>query len=149
MLPGPHPTSSRRMPGRSDGSRKAAASSAVRRPCCRTVAGAWPCVYVSCRSGSAGKSGLGAIEGRVTLDRHAMAVAALRIVVPHRVVLHAAVVPERDRVHLPAEPAVELRRLDVAVEELQHRVALRPRELLDARGEAAVDVERLAAGDGV
>ena len=26
-----------------------------RRRCCRTVAGAWPCVYVSCRSGSAGK----------------------------------------------------------------------------------------------
>src|SRR5262245_14000137 len=151
MLPGPQPTSSSRIPGASDGRMKAAASSAVRRPCWATVAGAWPCVYFSCRSGSLAmrERSSGAIEGLVTLDRHAMAVAALRIVVPHRVVLHAAVVPEGHRVDLPAEATVELRRLDVAVEELQHGITLRALELHDAGGEAPVDIERLAPGDRV
>src|SRR5262245_7844456 len=93
--------------------------------------------------------GSGSIEGRVALDRHAMAVPALREVVPHRVVLHATVVPERHRVRLPAEAAVELRRLHVAEEELQDRLALWPRQLLDARGEATVDEEPLAPGDGM
>ena len=48
MLPGPQPTSSSVIPAFNSGRRNAAASSAVRRPCWRTVAWAWPCVYVSC-----------------------------------------------------------------------------------------------------
>src|SRR2546422_9384772 len=78
-----------------------------------------------------------------------MPVAPLRIVVPHRVVLDAAVVPERDRAHLPPEAALELRRLDVAIEELQERVALGLRELDDPGGEPRVNVERLASRHGM
>src|SRR5712692_6745330 len=92
---------------------------------------------------------LGPIKRCVALDRHTMAVTALWEVVPHRMMLDAAVVPERDRVHLPAEPALELRRLDVTIEELEQRVALGPLELHDLRGEAAVDVEPLLARHGV
>src|SRR6266542_3376733 len=66
-------------------------------------------------------------------------------VIPHGVVLHAPVVPERDGALLPAEAAVELRRLDVAEEELQHGIALRARHLHDARGESAVHEEGLPA----
>src|SRR5262249_57976097 len=54
MLPGPQPTSRSRMPGRRCGRRNAAASSAVRCACCRKVAGAWPWVYFSWRTGSGG-----------------------------------------------------------------------------------------------
>src|SRR6266481_578747 len=70
--------------------------------------------------------------------RHTMPVPSLREVVPHGVVLDAAVVPEGDGALLPAEAALEFRRLDVSEEELQDRVALRPLELDDARREAAV-----------
>src|SRR5215470_7420655 len=76
-----------------------------------------------------------------------MSVPPLRKVVPHGVMLDAAVVPEGDGALLPAEAALELRRLHVAEEELEHGVALRARELHDARGEAAVHEERLPAGD--
>src|SRR5499427_6421964 len=78
-----------------------------------------------------------------------MAVPPLRIVVPHGVVLDAAVVPEGDGALLPAEAAVEFWRLHVAEEELEHSLALCPLELHDARGEAAVHEEGLAAGDGM
>src|SRR5215813_12022988 len=73
----------------------------------------------------------------------------LRIVVPHGVVLDEAVVPEGDGALLPAEPTVELGRLHVTEEELEHGVALRPLELHDVRGEAAVHEESLAAGHGM
>src|SRR5438034_6352698 len=92
---------------------------------------------------------LAPVKRLVALDRHTMPVSALWEVVPHRMMLHAAVVSERDRVHLPAEAALELRRLDVAAEELQHGVALGPLELHDPRREPAVDVESLPARHGV
>ena len=47
MLPGPHPTSSSRMPGFNSGTRNDAASSAVRCPRRRRVARAWPWLCVS------------------------------------------------------------------------------------------------------
>ncbi|TMJ63050.1 MAG: glycogen synthase GlgA [Alphaproteobacteria bacterium] len=50
-------------------------------------------------------------ERAVALDRDPIAVAALREIVPHRVVLGAAIVPERHRAGLPAEAALEFRRL--------------------------------------
>src|SRR6185437_7000939 len=78
---------------------------------------------------------------------HAMAVPPLREVVPHRVVLDGAIVPECHRVDPPPEAALELRRLDVLVEHAEHRRALVAAELWDAGGEGAVDEERLAAGD--
>src|ERR1051326_8124136 len=92
---------------------------------------------------------LRSVKRLVALDRHAMTVAALGEVVPHGVVLDAAVVPERDRVHAPAEAALELGRLDVLVEHLEHRRALGLLELRDPRREPAIDVERLLAGHGM
>src|SRR3954470_22388383 len=83
------------------------------------------------------------------LHRDTVAVAPVRPVVPHRPVLGAAVVPEGDRVRLPAEAALEQRVLHVLVEPGQDAVALVARDAEDAGGEAAVDVERLTAGDGV
>src|SRR5206468_3878398 len=62
-------------------------------------------------SRGAGEGFSRAIERAVALHRHPIAVAALREIIPHRVVLDRAVVPERHRVRLPAEAAVELRRL--------------------------------------
>src|SRR5215213_1401247 len=60
-----------------------------------------------------------------------------------------AIVPEGDRVGLPGEAALEFRRLAVAVEHLQERIALALVQAHDVRGEVAIDVERLAAGDGM
>ncbi len=88
----------------------------------------------------------GAIERLVAADRHPMAVTAVWVIVEHRVMLGAAVVPERHRVRLPLEAALEFRRLDVAVEHFQQRIALVAAELGDAQGEATVDVEPLLSG---
>src|SRR3954454_14999737 len=89
------------------------------------------------------------VKRAVALDCDAVAVAALRVIVPHRVVQGAAIVPERDRVRLPAEAAVEFRRLGVAVQHLQEGVAFEAAQALDRGGEVRVDEQRLAAGDRV
>ena len=75
-----------------------------------------------------------------------MGVAAVRPVVEHGLVLAAAVVPERHRVLLPLEAAVKLRRLDMAEQHLEQRVAFVALELSDLRREAAVDEQQLALG---
>ena len=63
---------------------------------------------------TAGTGRSGSVEGLVAPDGHPVAVPPLRIVVPHGVVLDAAVVPEGDGTLLPAEATLELRRLHVA-----------------------------------
>src|SRR5581483_4407792 len=88
----------------------------------------------------------GSQERLVAPDGDAIAQPLVREVIPHSVVHGAAVVPEGDRVGLPDEAALELRRLAVAVEHVEQRVALVPAEAHNARGEVAVDVERLATG---
>src|SRR5712664_2090123 len=95
------------------------------------------------------RSRSGPVERPVALHGHAMAVPPLREVVPHRVVLGAAVVPERHRVDLPPEAALELGGLDVLVEEREHRRALAAGELDDPGGEGPVDEEGLAPRDRV
>src|SRR5580692_9098717 len=77
--------------------------------------------------------------------RHPGAGAGMRPVVPHRAVLGAAVVPERDGVLAPAEAALEQRVLHVLIEIIQHRVALVSGDADDVAGEAAVDIKRLLA----
>src|SRR5437763_10948719 len=83
------------------------------------------------------------------LHRHAGAGAGVRPVVPHRAVLGAAVVPERNRVLAPAEAALEQRIFGVLIEVVQHRIALVARDADDMARETAVDVERLLAGHRV
>ena len=85
-------------------------------------------------------------ERLVAADSDPVAVPAVREVVEHGVVLNAAIVPEGDGVGLPLEAALELRRLDVAIEHLEQGVALVSLELRNAQGEAAIDVEALSAG---
>src|SRR5438105_3519753 len=75
--------------------------------------------------------------------------AHVRPVVPDRLVLRAAVVPERDRVRAPAETAGPLVAVAVLVQELEDRLALVARKLVDVRGEVGVDVDRLPARDRV
>src|ERR1700730_6677841 len=57
----------------------------------------------------------------LALHGDAGAGAGMRPVIPHRAVLGAAVVPERDRVFGPAEAALEQRVLHVLIEIVEHR----------------------------
>src|SRR5476649_1961436 len=83
----------------------------------------------------------------VARDRDAIAAASVGPVVPHGAVLDAAIVPEGDRVLLPAEAALEQRVLHVLIEVVQDAVALVARHADQAAGEAAVHVERLLSRD--
>jgi hypothetical protein len=74
--------------------------------------------------------------------------AAEAVVVVDRVVLGAAIVPERDRADLPAESAGEFRALLVGEQILQQRCALFLHHVVEAHL-AAIDVERPSAGLGV
>src|SRR5262249_21673893 len=57
-------------------------------------------------------------------DRHALHHADLRVVVGRRIVLDRAIVPEREAVLLPAEPALVLRHVGLAGEVLEELAAL-------------------------
>ena len=131
---------------------------ARRRPCAAGGSARAPCRRRRRRRRSAGCGGRSAwwrnyrtaaadqilaSDGPFALHRDAVALAPVRPVVPHRPVLGAAVVPERHRVRLPAEAALEQRVLHVLVEPGQDAVALVARDAEDAGGEAAVDVQRL------
>src|SRR5205085_4995378 len=89
------------------------------------------------------------LDRAVAFDGDAVARAGVRPVIPHRVVLDAAIVPEGDRVLAPAETALEQRVGHVLVEVAQDAVALVARNAVDVAGEALVDVERLLAGHRV
>src|SRR6185312_3405230 len=84
-------------------------------------------------------------ERLVPGDGDPVAAAGVGPVVPHRPVLDAAVVPEGDRVRLPAETALEERVFHVLVEVVQDAVALVARHADQVAGESAIDVERLLA----
>src|SRR5580700_12139819 len=86
-----------------------------------------------------------AIERLVAAHRDAVAITAMRKIVEKGVMLGGAVVPERYRARLPLEAAVEFRRLDMAIEHFQKRVAFVLAQLREAQGEAAVDEQRLPA----
>jgi hypothetical protein len=51
----------------------------------------------------------GGSDRPVALDRHTAAGTDLRVIIPQRHVLNAAIVPERDRVGPPAKPHLEFR----------------------------------------
>ncbi len=70
----------------------------------------------------------------------------MRPIVPHRVVLDAAIVPEGDRVLAPAEAALEQRIGHMLVKITQHAVALVAWNAENAPGKALVDVKRFLAG---
>src|SRR5205823_1381791 len=72
----------------------------------------------------------------VALDGDPVAGAGVRPIIPHRVVLDAAIVPERDRVLAPAEAALEQRVGHVLIQVAQDAVALVARDAVDVAGEA-------------
>src|SRR5215467_2893754 len=82
----------------------------------------------------------------VTGDGNAMAVTALRIVIPQRQMLGAAIVPKRDRAGAPVEAALEFGIFDVPEEHLENRVALALLQLHDSSGEHPIHVNSLAPG---
>src|SRR5215469_12097448 len=100
-----------------------------------SAGGAWPATIR--RATSAGS--MCTMERLVALHRDAVARAHLREVVPHRDVLHAAIVPERHRVRLPAEPHLPVRSAAMLVEEVEDRPALPLRHVLDRMREHRVD----------
>lgn len=85
-----------------------------------------------------------ALEGHVPLQGRAPHDAPL-LIVGDREVLNGAIVPEGDRIGLPAKTALEARLVDVLAEELDQRVALGLRETFDPLDRDGVEVERLAS----
>lgn len=75
-----------------------------------------------------------------------MHVTALAVVIVQRVMLNAAIVPERHGARLPTDPAGELLLLAVIEKETQHHVALTAPHPLDPLREGSVDIQRLVAG---
>ena len=72
------------------------------------------------------------------------------VIVVDRIVLRAAIVPQRDRARLPAEAAGEFRARRMLGEQIvQQRRAFLRRHVLEAQRVPAIDVERLAAGLGM
>src|SRR5262249_52036275 len=74
----------------------------------------------------------------IAFDRHPTAGSRLRVVVPQRLVLDAAVVPEGDRMRLPAEPALELLTGTKLAEKVEDGTAFVSRQLVDVGGEVAI-----------
>src|SRR6185437_14326263 len=84
-----------------------------------------------------------ALNRPFALHRNPRAGAGVGPVVPHRAVLGAAIVPERDGVFAPAEAALEQRVFAMLVEIGQHRVALVAGDADEEARKTAIDVKRL------
>src|SRR6478672_6772660 len=82
----------------------------------------------------------------VALHGDAMAGAGMRPIVPHRTMLRAAIVPERNRVRLPAEAALEQRVLRMVPQVVQDRRTLIARQADDSLGKTSIYIKRLLAG---
>src|SRR5438105_7801756 len=78
-------------------------------------------------------------------DKHPIARAHIGPIVPDRVMLGAAIVPECDRMRRPAEAHVPMRPRDMVVKEFQHAAAFGRRYFVNVTGELAIDEQRLAA----
>src|SRR5688572_21049834 len=85
----------------------------------------------------------------IALERDPVHQAAMAVVVVHRIVLRAAVVPQGERADLPGEPTGKFRSDLVLEEEIQKRRALLLGHATEARGVREVHVERLASGLGM
>src|SRR5262245_59531841 len=88
-------------------------------------------------------------ERPIAFDRNSAARAGLRVIVPECLVLDAAVVPEGDRMLLPAEADLEFLARAVLAQKLEDRAALVSRQPVDMGGEMSVDEQRLALGHGM
>src|SRR5262245_51360498 len=82
----------------------------------------------------------------IAFQRDAVHQAAIAVIIVDRIVLGAAIVPERDRARLPMEAAGELRPDLMPEQKIEDRRALLLAHVLEAHRVGDVDVERLAAG---
>ena len=89
------------------------------------------------------------MERPVALDRHPNPTTCLGEIIPGRQMLHAAVVPERERILAPSEAALKFWVSAMLVEEVQEGIAFRSLQADDVVGETAVNVNAFAAGVGV
>src|SRR6187200_2895043 len=89
---------------------------------------------------------IGLLSRPIPFNGHASPFALVRPVVPDGAVDHTAVVPERNVIALPPEPDLEVDLLAVIEQQVEHRAALRLAQLVDPRGEGAVDEDRLPPG---
>src|SRR5215831_11423529 len=80
----------------------------------------------------------------VAFDRHPTTGSRLGVVVPQRLMLDAAVVPEGYRMRLPTEPALEFLPGAELAQKIEDRTAFLSWQLIDVGGEVAVDIECLA-----
>src|SRR5260370_15565364 len=77
-------------------------------------------------------------------DKHPVARAHIGPIVPDRIMLGAAIVPECDRMRRPTETHVPMRPRDMVVKEFQHAAAFSRRHFVNVTGELAIDEQRLA-----
>src|SRR5436190_23603124 len=103
-----------------------------------------PAIRIDTHARTAGPAQEERLIWRIASDRHPTAGSRLRIVVPQRLMLDAAVVPEGDRMRLPAEPALEFLPGSKLAQKVEDRAAFFSRQLVDVGGEVAVDIKRLA-----
>src|SRR4051794_19484399 len=108
---------------------------------------------MAARPGWAGAFIADSVEGEseillrpIARQRDAMHHAPMPVVVVDRIVLRAAVVPQRERADAPAEAAGELGLHLVAEQVLQERRALLFGHAVEADGMGDVDVKRFAPG---
>jgi hypothetical protein len=83
------------------------------------------------------------------LDLDAIAGSHVWPIVPDRLVMRAAIVPERDRMRAPAKAAGPFRLVAMINQESQHALAFERWQFVDLRGEVGVHVNDLLAGDGM
>src|SRR4029453_11277816 len=103
----------------------------VQRPAPTTVSGSW--FYARrCRNAWSARRAGPTSEGPVADDPGALHLAMARWVIHNRVVLRAAVVPERDAVRLPAEADLELGDVRLADQVAEQKARLRIRVLAEA-----------------
>src|SRR5689334_12581349 len=77
-------------------------------------------------------------------QRNTLHDAAIAVVIVHRIVLRAAIVPERERAHLPREATGELGAHLVLKQVIKDRRAFLLRHAAKARGVCKIYIQRLA-----
>ena len=80
-----------------------------------------------------------------TFDLHAVSRSDIRPVIPNRLVMRAAIVPERDRVAAPAEAAGPFRFITVIDKELQDAITLEAGKFIYVGREISIDIYDFAS----
>ena len=86
------------------------------------------------------------IKRLCTLHRHTLHGPGLRKEIRQRPMLRTAIIPERDRVFLPMEANLKLRRFNVLDEKIEQTAGFRTLQFLDAGGENTIDEQSLPPG---